>query len=348
MKAVIHPLKTLLLLATAFLLLACKETASPQNVAKLSGETMGTFWQVSLAHALDDKARGALQMRIEETLEAVNAGMSTYREDSELMRFNRSSATTPQTISPELRHVLSKALAISAQSDGAYDVTVGPLVNLWGFGPKRRTDKPAPQEIAAALALVGHDKLQLDDAGLAKREPGVFVDLSSIAKGYGVDAVGDTIRNAGYQHFLVEIGGEVRAYGEKYGKPWRVGIERPQSGAKGAVQNIIIMDVALPAMATSGNYRNYIEHGGEVAYHIIDPKSGHSRASSLLSATVLAADCMTADGYATALMVLGDEQALAFADRHGLAVELIFAGSQKGEFVVKRSRAFAENIKESQ
>lgn len=345
---IIHWTKTLLLLATAFLLLACEQAPSVQNTVKLSGETMGTFWQVSLAHEMDDNARQALQARIEEALEAVNAGMSTYRDDSELMRFNRSMETTAQAISPELRHVVAKALEISAQSEGAYDVTIGPLVNVWGFGAKHRTDKPAAEEIAAALALVGYDKLQLSEAGLAKRDSGVFVDLSSIAKGYGVDAVGDAIRDAGYHHFLVEIGGEVRAYGEKYGKAWRVGIERPQHGARGAVQNIIAMSADLPAMATSGNYRNYIEHDGEVAYHIIDPKSGHSRASSLLSATVLAADCMTADGYATALMVLGDDQALAFADKHGLVAELIFAGDKKGEFVVRRSRAFVENIKEGQ
>ncbi|MDO5090927.1 MAG: FAD:protein FMN transferase [Cardiobacteriaceae bacterium] len=348
-NAFIQQTQTLLLLATAFLLVACTDTVDKaQSTAKLSGETMGTFWQVTLAHELDDNAGQALQTRIEAALEAINAGMSTYREDSELMRFNRSSETTVQAISPELRRVVAKALEISAQSDGAYDVTVGPLVNVWGFGPKRRADKPAEAEIAAALALVGYDKLQLDDAGLAKSEAGVFVDLSSIAKGYGVDAVGEAIAAAGYQHFLVEIGGEVRAWGDKYGKPWRVGIERPQSGARGAVQNVIAMEAALPAMATSGNYRNYIEHQGEVAYHIIDPKSGHSRASSLLSATVLAADCMTADGYATALMVLGDDKAMAFADAHGLAAELIFAGEGKGEFVVKRSRAFVDNVKESQ
>lgn len=347
-NTIINRIKTLLLLATAFLLLACGQTPATQNTVNLSGETMGTFWQVSLAHKLDDNARQVLQTRIEETLEAVNASMSTYRDDSELMRFNRSTETTAQVISPALHHVLAKALEISAQSEGAYDVTVGPLVNLWGFGPKRRTDKPAAEEIAAALALVGYDKLQLSEAGLSKAESGVFIDLSSIAKGYAVDMVGEVIARMGYRDFLVEIGGEVRAYGDKYGKPWRVGIERPKKHSQGTVQNIIAMSADLPAMATSGNYRNYIEHEGEVAYHIIDPKSGHSRASLLLSATVLAADCMTADGYATALMVLGDEQALAFADKHGLVAELIFAGDRKSEFVVKRSRAFAENVKESQ
>ena len=335
------------LLLSAMALFLCLRSASAAEVAKLSGETMGTYWQVTLAHLLADAAGKTLHTRIEEVLEAVNAGMSTYREDSELMRFNRSTESGVQAISPELRLVLAKALQISRESDGAYDVTVGPLVNLWGFGPARRDSKPTDGEIAEALALVGYDKLQLDDDGLRKTIPGVFVDLSSIAKGYGVDAVGAAVMEAGYRDFLVEIGGEVRAYGQKFGKPWRVGIERPQAGSRGKVEDVVHMGAALPAMATSGNYRNYIDHDGETAYHIIDPKSGKSRHSALLSATVLAADCMTADAYATALMVLGDDKALDFADAHGLAAELIFAASAPGQFEIKRSRAFDAALKEA-
>lgn len=344
MASLMHRVKALLLLATALLLFAC--TQQKAEVVKFSGETMGTFWHVNLAERLDQKAQQDLQAQIEAALEAVNAGMSTYRDDSELMRFNRSTETTAQPISDELRRVVRKALEISAQSDGAYDVTVGPLVNLWGFGPKRRTDKPSDVEISEALALVGYEKLHLDDAGLSKSEAGVFVDLSSIAKGYGVDKVYDVLRAAGHEHFLVEIGGEVRVAGSKYGAPWRIGIERPQVGAAGSVESIVLMTQALPAMATSGNYRNYINHDGDVAYHILDPKTGLSRQSTLLSATVLAADCMSADGYATALMVLGDEAALDFADKQNLAAELIFAGDKPGEFMIKRSRAFVAQVKE--
>lgn len=345
MYTLIYRIKTLLLLATAFLLLACAEKT--ETVTKLSGQTMGTFWQVTLAHALDETAIKALQGDIEAVLEAVNAGMSTYREDSELMRFNRSEATASQAISRELRMVVAKALDISRQTDGAYDVTVGPLVNLWGFGPERRQEKPSDEALAQALALVGYDKLQLDETGLGKSVAGVFVDLSSIAKGYGVDAVALRLVDAGYSDFLVEIGGEVRGQGQKYGKPWRVGIERPQANASGSVENVILMSETLPAMATSGNYRNYIDHDGEMAYHIINPKTGLSQASTLLSATVLAQDCMTADAYATALMVLGDEKAMAFAEEYGLAAELIFAGHGKERFEIKRSRSFMEKVKEA-
>lgn len=340
--------QALLLLATALFLLAYAESRA-QNVSRLSGETMGTFWNVSIAAELDDAAKSALKQQIDTTLEAVNDSMSTYRDNSELMRFNRSRDTTVQPISDGLRRVLAKALAISEESGGVYDVTVGPLVNLWGFGPVKRQDKPTDAEIAAALQHVGYHKLHLGDAGLAKTDPDIFIDLSSIAKGYGVDRVAETIHAAGYPDYLVEIGGEIRSKGDKYGAPWRVGIERPEAGlvSGAAVESVIAMNDRLPAMATSGNYRNYAEKGGEMAYHIIDPKDGKSHRSRLLSATVLAADCMTADAYATTLMLLGDEKALAFADKHGLAAELILAGNGT-PYIIQRSKAFTQAIQEEQ
>ena len=347
MRRITASLRALLLMATALLLAACGEKTGGET-SKLTGETMGTTWHVSIAQKLDAPAQAALQRRIDSALEAVNDSMSTYREQSELMRYNHNPATTPQPVSDGLRRVIGKALEISVQSDGVYDITVGPLVNLWGFGPVKRQDKPADSEIAAALQHIGYGKLQLTDAGLAKNDPQVFIDLSSIAKGYGVDVVAETLLDAGYTNFIVEIGGEVRASGSKYGAPWRVGIERPEQGlATGeGVENIIAMNEKLPAMATSGNYRQYAERGGEMVYHIVDPRDGRSHNSRLLSATVLAADCMTADGYATALMVLGDEKALEFADRYGLAAELILAGDDKQPFIIERSRAFRAAVQE--
>ena len=347
MRTITASLRALLLLATALLLAACRDKPSGE-ISKLSGETMGTTWHVSIAQKLDAPAQAALQRRIDVALEAVNDSMSTYRDQSELMRFNHSTATTPQPVSDGMRRVVGKALEISAQSDGVYDITVGPLVNLWGFGPVKRQDKPADSEIAAALQHIGYGKLQLTDAGLAKNDPQVFIDLSSIAKGYGVDVVAETLLDGGYTNFIVEIGGEVRASGTKNDAPWRVGIERPEQGlATGeGVENIIAMNANLPAMATSGNYRQYAERGGEMAYHIVDPRDGRSHQSRLLSATVLAEDCMTADAYATALMVLGDEKALAFADTYGLAAELILAGDATQPFKIARSRAFSAAVQE--
>ena len=341
--------QTLLLLATAFFLMACGESRA-ENVSRLSGETMGTFWNVSIAAELDDAAKNTLKQRIESELEAVNDSMSTYRDTSELMRINHSRDTSPQAVSDGLRRVLAKALEISKESEGVYDITVGPLVNLWGFGPEKRRDKPSDAEIAAALQHVGYHKLQLSAEGLSKSDPEIFIDLSSIAKGYGVDVVAETIDAAGYPNYLVEIGGEIRSKGNKYGAPWRVGIERPEAGlvSGAAVANIIAMNDRLPAMATSGNYRNYAEKGGQMAYHIIDPKDGKSHSSRLLSATVLADDCMTADAYATTLMLLGDKNALAFADAHNLVAELILAGEGDKPYLIQRSKTFTQAIQEEQ
>ncbi|MDO4642414.1 MAG: FAD:protein FMN transferase [Cardiobacteriaceae bacterium] len=309
---------------------------------------MGTFWHITIAEELDDAAKANLEKSINNTLEAVNDSMSTYRNESELMRFNRSTSVEPQAISGGLRRVIAKALSVSEESDGIYDVTVGPLVNLWGFGPIKREDKPTDEEITKALQHIGYHKLRLNERGLAKEDPNIFIDLSSIAKGYGVDVVAETIIAAGYHDFLVEIGGEVRAEGKKYDMPWRVGIERPEVGltAGDTVENVVVMSEALPAMATSGNYRNYAEKNGEMAYHIIDPRDGKSHSSRLLSATVLAKDCMTADAYATALMVLGEEKALDFANKQGLAAELILAGGNSNPFIIERSQAFIAAIQE--
>ena len=336
-------------MATALLLAACGEKTGGET-SKLTGETMGTTWHVSIAQKLDAPAQAALQQRIDSALEAVNDSMSTYRDNSELMRINHSRDTSPQTVSDGLRRVLAKALEISKESEGVYDITVGPLVNLWGFGPEKRQDKPSDAEIAAALQHVGYHKLQLSAEGLSKSDPEIFIDLSSIAKGYGVDVVAETIYAAGYPNYLVEIGGEIRSKGNKYGTPWRVGIERPEAGlvSGAAVANIIAMNDRLPAMATSGNYRNYAEKGGEMAYHIIDPKDGKSHSSRLLSATVLAGDCMTADAYATTLMLLGDKKALAFADAYNLAAELILAGEGGKPYLIQRSKAFTQAIQEEQ
>ncbi|MFC2277688.1 MAG: FAD:protein FMN transferase, partial [Cardiobacterium hominis] len=167
MRRITASLRALLLMATALLLAACGEKTGGET-SKLTGETMGTTWHVSIAQKLDAPAQAALQRRIDSALEAVNDSMSTYREQSELMRYNHNPATTPQPVSDGLRRVIGKALEISGQSDGVYDITVGPLVNLWGFGPVKRQDKPADAEIAEALQHVGYHKLQLTDAGLAK------------------------------------------------------------------------------------------------------------------------------------------------------------------------------------
>lgn len=343
MVASFRSLKWPLLFAVASVFLtACQKSDEP---VVMQGETMGTYWQVSVAAEMDDAAQRKLQQGIEHTLQAVNQSMSTYIADSELMRFNHAQTTEPVTISEGLHQVIAQAQTISMQSDGAYDVTIGPLVELWGFGPQEINSAPEPSQIENVLGKVGYQQLTLSDKGLAKSRVDIEVDLSSIAKGYGVDQVGKTVLEAGYPDFLVDIGGELVVQGSRFGKPWKVGIEVPETDSR-EIQDILAVGGKLLGIATSGNYRNYINYDGIRAVHTINPKTGRSVQSSLLSVTVLAESCMIADGYATALMVLGDQQAAEFAEKQGLPVLFIYAGDGPDSFQVQTSSRYQTVLKE--
>lgn len=312
--------------------------AKEKKPATLRGKTMGTYWQVSIAEqAITADKLSGIQIEIEKMLQEINQSMSTYIPDSELMQINTTESGKALEVSAPLRHVLAAGLKISEETDGFYDITVGPLVNIWGFGAKKTQTAPDKAAIDEALAKVGYQSVQLTEQGLTKTKDGVFIDLSSIAKGYAVDEIAAYLAAQGYQNYLVEIGGELRAEGNKFGRAWRIGVERPQAG-KREVEHVIELKGDWRAMASSGNYRNFIDDKGVRSGHIINPKTGYSEQSNLLSVTVLAANCMMADGYATALMVLGEEKALAFAEARGLAVELILADN--GGFKVVRNAEF--------
>jgi thiamine biosynthesis lipoprotein len=234
--------------------------------------------------------------------------------------------------------VLSAAMAIGWQSDGAYDVTVGPLVDLWGFGPPGPVAAPPSEDaITAALERVGQDHLRLDGEGrrLLKRSP-VQLDFSSIAKGYGVDRVAQWLGAQGVERYLVEVGGEMRLAGlSPRGDPWRIAIERPESGDRSVEQAIRLTDVGV---ATSGDYRNFFEVDGKRYSHSIDPHSGYPVAHDLVSVTVVHPSSMMADGWATALVVLGYEKAMAVAQEQGLAV--YFIRRQGDAFIETHTPAF--------
>jgi thiamine biosynthesis lipoprotein len=218
-----------------------------------------------------------------------------------------------------LVELVRQAAIISGRTNGAYDVTVGPLVNLWGFGRSGRRDAPpSSDEIEALLPRIGYDKLeaQTQPPALRKAAADLEVDLSSIAKGWGVDQLADLLEREGIRNYLVEIGGELRAAGSKSpGQPWRIAVERPIAGQRSVQRVVNLTDVA---MATSGDYRNFFEQGGQRYSHTIDPRSGLTVQHRLASVTVFASTCAEADGWATALMALGDRLAPAVADRHGI------------------------------
>jgi thiamine biosynthesis lipoprotein len=312
------------LLVVALLLPGCGP-GPQQAVLALRGATMGTTYSVQIpedpAVAFD---RAALAERIKALLAEINALMSTYQPDSELSRFNASASTDWIPASPELVAVIAAAQEVSRASDGAFDATVGPLVNLWGFGPRVTADAlPTDAEIAAARALVGWQKLRLRDEppALRKARPDLYVDLSAIAKGYAVDRVAEVLEAAGITNYLVEIGGELRGRGVNgRGEPWRIAIERPDTERRAIFRVVALQDLG---MATSGDYRNFFEVDGERYSHTIDPASGRPVGHRLASVTVLADAAMDADAWATALLVLGPERGMALADAQGIAALFI-------------------------
>ena len=327
--------------AMALSLAACqKET----KVISLSGKTMGTTYHVKY---LDEGSMKATSEKTHEEIEAilkdVNAKMSTYKKDSELSRFNQNiQVNTPIQISADFAKVLAEAIRLNKVTEGALDVTVGPVVNLWGFGPEKRPEKqPTPEQLAERQAWVGIDKIALDMSGtkptLRKALPQVYVDLSSIAKGFGVDQVAEKLEQLNAQNYMVEIGGEIRAKGKNIeGKPWQIAIEKPTTTGERAVEAVIGLDNM--GMASSGDYRIYFEENGKRFAHEIDPKTGYPIQHHLASITVLAPTSMTADGLSTGLFVLGEDKALEVAEKNNLAVYLII--KTDNGFITKSSSAF--------
>lgn len=318
--------RRLLITLTAILLMACEKQP---EIINLNGKTMGTTYHIKyMAKGHLSQNAEQVHQQIDLILKEVNAKMSTYDKNSELSRFNQyTEINTPVAISADLTKVLQESIRLNQLTEGALDVTVGPVVNLWGFGPEKQKDKqPNPQELAERQSWVGIDKLKLNEnAGqfsLEKAVPQLYIDLSAIAKGFGVDQVADYLQTLGVQDYMVEIGGEIRAQGKNSeGKTWQIAIEQPSFDGSRAVQKIVGLNNL--AMATSGDYRNYFEQDGKRFSHEINPKTGYPIQHNLASVTVLHESSMTADGLSTALFVLGEEKALALAELENLAVYLI-------------------------
>ncbi len=300
----------------------CERTAP--RLDEFSGPIMGTRYSVKVVDVPPDTDVEGLAGEVLATLERINAAMSTYLPESELSRFNTGRSDDWFAVSSETAHVVQAALDLSAATDGAFDPTVGPLVDLWGFGPTLTAGAlPDDAAIAAAQARVGwrHLSVRLDPPALRKALPDLAVDLSAIAKGYAVDEVAALLEGAGVVDYLVDVGGELRVRGHNANdRPWGVAIEQPRPGGR-AVQRVVRLSSG--AVATSGDYRNYYEIDGRRYSHEIDPATGRPVRHALASVTVLAATAMNADALATAYMVLGPEATLQRADRDGVAALLL-------------------------
>ncbi len=327
---------SLAFLAAALLasLLGCEATSPPtQYPAMLTGQTMGTtysikFWHVDRQHS-NELFQQSLQAGIERLLNKINQQMSTYLPDSELSRFNAAEFNAAESdawfsVSPETAFVVQQALHFYQLTDGASDVTVGPLLRLWGFGPQLESSATSAQEPTASAIEKVLDRtgcqyleVRLDPPALRKTKVGLEVDLSSIAKGYAVDAVAELLGEQGISHFMVEIGGEVRAAGRRAdGRAWRIGIESPLPGQRKMQRIVALQDSAL---ATSGDYRSFRRAGGKTYCHVIDPQSGRALPYRGVAVTVLAKTCLEADALATALLVMGFEKGYPWCEAHNVA-----------------------------
>jgi thiamine biosynthesis lipoprotein len=294
-----------------------------RGLVHLSGSTMGTYYSVKYLPAADNAiTEDVVQATLDTALATVNQQMSTYIPDSEISQFNRSTDTSWTDVSEDFAYVISVAQTVAEASDGAFDVTIGPLIELWGFGVRQQNDAvPTPSEIEAAKARTGYHKLQYKQRPplIRKTEPELQISLSAIAKGFGVDKLIVTLQKMGIQNAMVDIGGEIRTMGLNNGKPWVIGVNTP-TAAGGVATKLFMQD---DAMATSGDYNNYFEKNGVRYSHTIDPQTGSPISHKLASVSVITPECTHADAWATALNVLGPEAGLKLARRLELPVFML-------------------------
>ena len=274
---------------------------------------MGTLCHITLSGSISKQRLKRLRAEIDARLVEVNNRMSTWKPDSEISTFNALQSLEPFPVSLEFADVVQCALEMAKATRGAFDPTVKPLVDFWGFGSASGGDG-----LETILPAVGWNKVRLEEGALLKNHPSLQLDLSAIAKGYGVDEVADVIRAAGWADFLVEIGGEIMASGvNPKGAIWRVGVETPQPGEEFGAQLFSILELSGGAMATSGDYRNFRTRAdGSRFSHIINPVSGMPAETDVAAVSVLASSCMNADAAATALFVMGSERSLQWLENH--------------------------------
>lgn len=303
------------------LLNGCRQTS---QWVPLNGSTMGTYYTVHYWSHSKLPTASALQQALEQRLVRINQLMSTYRPQAEISRFNQSQMIDqPFPMAVETLTVIREAVRIHQLTEGALDITMGPLVNLWGFGPTPPSPNRLPRDtdIDQYRTWTGINQLNLHQQAVSKKIPQLSLDLSAIGKGYGVDYLADYLDELGIEHYLINIGGEIRCKGNNpQNQPWRIAIENPLDPAKPPVRSL---GYSNGAMATSGDYRIYFEHENIRYAHTLDPRTGKPITHALISATVLHPSCMTADGLATAFLVLGPEKALSIANQQQIPLMLL-------------------------
>ena len=335
-KKWIWQLPFLLLLIVGTVLIIRQQRAMPYQMN--SGMVFGTVYNITYECDSD------LHQAIKAELQKVDNSLSPFNEHSVITAINQNQDVKPDEM---FLTVFNKAMEISRETDGAFDITVAPLVNAWGFGFKNGS-QPNRQQVDSLRRLIGYEKVILKNDRIVKQSPDIMLDCSAIAKGYGSDVVARFLQQQGVKNYMVEIGGEVVTSGVNPQRlPWRIGVTKPTDDSlsiKGEIQSVL--NVTDLAMATSGNYRNFYYKGGKKYAHTIDPKTGYPVQHSLLSATVLAKDCATADAYATSFMVLGIDGAKKVLERHPELMAYFIYADDKGQNAVWCSPSLKDKIVE--
>ncbi len=309
-----------------------------------SGNVMGTTYQVKIILPKEQKLPEGIGEKIHACLEKIDNLMSTYKSESELSRFNQYEGNDPFAVSPETREVFKISLDVAQQTNGALDITVFPLVEIWGFGPKTVEQPPTREQVEAELKRVDYRKIEIVPEGIKKHKPDIQCDFSAVAKGYAVDKVAELLDQFSFNSYMIEVGGEVRVKGEKYsGTPWSIGIEKPTSMGHSALLAIKLKD---RAMATSGNYRNFYIWEGKKYSHEIDPYTGYPVPNTIASVSVIHPSCAYADAYATAFMVMGLEKGLRFAEEKHIPALFIYPINET-QFKEQPTSAWKELLKTS-
>ena len=327
------PFLTLLIIGSIFIITQQRSTPYQYN----EGQVFGTFYHITYQNDQD------LQKEIEAELKKIDNSLSTFNNQSVISKVNNNEVTK---LDEPFIEIFDKAKAISKETDGAFDITVAPLVNLWGFGFKQGTT-PSKQQIDSLKQLVGYEKVSLImGKRIKKTDQRIMLDCSAIAKGYGSDVIARLFKKYDIKNFMIEIGGEIVVSGNSESRvPWKIGVNKPIEDSTNTNTELqTVLNITNKAMATSGNYRNFYYKGGKKFAHTIDPKTGYPVQHSLLSATVLAADCATADAFATGFMVMGMERSKKVLEKHKELMAYFIYSDHQGKLKVWYSPELEKKI----
>ena len=335
-KKLLWQLPFLVLLIVGTVLIIRQQRSTPYQ--KSADFIFGTSFHVTYQCDSD------LTESIKTELMKVDASLSPFNEESVISAINNNKEVRPDQMFIE---VFNLAMGISKDTDGAFDITVAPLVNAWGFGFKNGS-QPSKQQVDSLMQIVGYQKVRLTDGIVMKHDPRIMLDCSAIAKGYGTDRVAKLLRSRGVENFMVEIGGEIVTRGVNPDrKPWKIGVTKPTDDSLHVGHELqTILNVTNKAMATSGNYRNFYYKGGKTYAHTIDPKTGYPVQHSILSATVITKSCAVADAYATSFMVMGLEKAQKVLERHPELMAYFIYSDDDGDMAVWFSPSLKDKIEE--